>query len=78
VIHYRLYSTDGCHLCEQAWALLCSAGIGPQTEQADIVERPEWLARYRFSIPVLQHLGSGRELHWPFDDGDLKQFMSSE
>jgi len=78
VSRYRLYSTAGCHLCELAWELLCDAGIDQHTEQVDIMSRPEWLQRYRFTIPVLQHLDSGHELNWPFDDGDLKQFMSSE
>lgn len=75
---YRLYGTNGCHLCEHAWQLLCDAGIAPQTEHVDIMERPEWLARYRYSIPVLQQLASGRELNWPFAETDLKGFMSSE
>ena len=49
-----LFHTDGCHLCEQAWALVEEAGLAASTRQCDIMEDEQWLAAYRVRIPVLR------------------------
>jgi len=66
-----LYHTAGCHLCEEAEALilacLASRGLGAAClEWADIAEDAALLERYGLSIPVLRQEASGRELNWPF------------
>ena len=52
----QLFHTDGCHLCETAWALLSEAGLAWQVERQEILARPEWLERYRTRIPVLRRI----------------------
>ncbi len=61
----RLYTTSGCHLCEQAEALLRDAGIAVET--VEIVDDEMLLEQYGVRIPVLQHRETGAELDWPFD-----------
>ena len=39
-----LFHTDGCHLCEQAWALVEEAGLAATTRQCDIMDDEQWLA----------------------------------
>lgn len=73
-----LYSTLGCHLCEHARAiiepLLTSAGC--ELEEVDIADSEVLLERYRVRIPVVFDPQSGRELFWPFDEGQARQFLS--
>ncbi|HAS52049.1 MAG TPA: hypothetical protein DCS21_10050 [Gammaproteobacteria bacterium] len=61
----RLYTTSGCHLCEQAEALLQGAGIPVET--VEIVDDEALLEQYGVRIPVLQQRETGEELDWPFD-----------
>ena len=66
-----LYSTWGCHLCEEAQSLLtqqqCSFTV------LDIVDDPAAFAQFRTSIPVL---GAGSfYLYWPFDAEALRAFL---
>ncbi|WP_116473137.1 glutaredoxin family protein [Zobellella maritima] len=68
-----LFSTDGCHLCEQAWQLLEQNGVSAQTELKDIMDNEQWLADYRVRIPVLRR-EDGAELNWPFTAADLIEF----
>ena len=60
-----LYATSGCHLCEQAEALLQSAGAPVET--VEIADHEALLERYGARIPVLRHPQTGKELDWPFD-----------
>jgi hypothetical protein len=73
-----LYSTWGCHLCEEAEALLHSAGISFTV--VDIVDDPAAFALYRTEIPVLtyQHDLGISELKWPFDAASLHRFMTQQ
>lgn len=68
-----LFSTDGCHLCEQAWQLLEQTGLAARTQRADIMDKEEWLAAYAVRIPVLKR-ADGAELGWPFSADDLIEF----
>jgi hypothetical protein len=72
-----LYHTAGCHLCEEAQALIldCLArrGIGQDAlELADIAEDAALLERYGLSIPVLRNQETGRELGWPFGQAEIQ------
>ena len=66
-----LYSTDGCHLCEQVLAMLGVIGLTPQV--IDIAFNDELFLRYGVTIPVLHC--AGNELNWPFDDEQLKYWL---
>ncbi len=68
-----LYSTDGCHLCENAERLLRSM---PELRRmtldvVDIADDEALFARYGTTIPVLA--ASGAELAWPFNADDVLQ-----
>ncbi len=66
-----LYSTEGCHLCEQAHAMLLSVGITPQI--IDIIHDDILFARYGVTIPVLR--SNDDELNWPFDTEQLQHWL---
>lgn len=71
-----LYSTWGCHLCEEAEALLRAAGL--DFKLVDIVDDEAAFALYRVEIPVLTALCEGQtiELKWPFDAAALHRFIT--
>lgn len=72
-----LLSTLGCHLCDEAQALLLTLQGQIKTDVfvEDIAESDELVARYGIRIPVLQHEESGAELDWPFDVEILRQWL---
>lgn len=87
-----LYSTPGCHLCDDAEALLqdlrqadvCQASVYPANRSAtlewrvvDIANDDALFERYGWLIPVLQQL-DGTELRWPFDAHQLMTFLALE
>lgn len=78
VLSYYLYSTLGCHLCEEAKSLLTvmDADHRLQWEEIDIVEDPSLVEIYGVRIPVLRHLASGNELSWPFTRIDLQTWLT--
>ena len=61
-----LYATSGCHLCEQADALIRGAVTVP-FHTVEIADDEDLLGRYGLRIPVLRRLDTGEELDWPFD-----------
>lgn len=71
-----LYTTAGCHLCEQAEALLAAAGRlpGRGLTLVDIAGDPALVERYGVRIPVLA--AAVGELAWPFDGEDLARFLA--
>ena len=69
-----LYMTSGCHLCEQAEAL-----VRQQTawvSAIEIVDDVELLERYGVRIPVLRRLDTGNDLDWPFDAAGVQRLLS--
>ncbi len=67
----RLFSTEGCHLCEQAYAML--AELGAEVEVVDIAFDDELFSRYGVTIPVVNL--NGEELNWPFTIETLKSWL---
>ena len=67
-----LFGTDGCHLCEEAEALL--RGLHLSFESIDICDNEEHAARYGVTIPVLRREDGG-ELNWPFDQAAVTDFL---
>ena len=70
---FILFGTDGCHLCEEAEALLLEAGLSFETR--DIIDDEQAQQLYAVRIPVLLHPETGRELGWPFDAQQLSKFV---
>jgi len=63
---YLLLSTEACHLCEQAEALLAPLGI--MYSKIDIAEQEHWQEHYATKIPVLLNTETNQELCWPFNE----------
>jgi len=69
----QFYGTSGCHLCDEAIALL--EAIGNVTwHKIDIADDDALLARYGTRIPVLAR-SDGREIGWPFGTTELTAFL---
>jgi len=74
-----LFTTAGCHLCELAYDLLLkvSADLSVEINPVEIGDDDDLVERYGVTIPVVQ-LDNGEELNWPFDEFELKQFISNK
>jgi hypothetical protein len=68
-----LYGTVGCHLCEQAKAVIELAGA--TATYIDIIDDDALYEQYGMRIPVLLRAGTGSELGWPFNEMDVLQFL---
>jgi hypothetical protein len=68
-----LYSTEGCHLCEQALGLLTQLGVS--AEVVDIAFDDSLFKQYGWVIPVVKVASD--ELKWPFDAKHLSQWLLS-
>lgn len=72
----QLLGTLGCHLCEQAEALLMPfVEHGLLVELLDIAEAEDLMQRYALLIPVLRRCDTGAELCWPFDEQQVVQLL---
>ncbi|BBL71429.1 glutaredoxin family protein [Methylogaea oryzae] len=70
----ELYGTDGCHLCEEAAALLQSLSLSAR--HIDIAGDDGLVERYGTRIPVLRR-ADGAELGWPFGAEDVMRFTGA-
>ena len=71
----KLFSTEGCHLCEMAFALTQEMVIDMTVEIVDIAMDEKLFHRYGVTIPVLYFQGA--ELNWPFDSQALQHWLDS-
>jgi len=74
---YNLYSTDGCHLCEQALELIHSLDPSLKITVLDIIDNPKWLEDFQIRIPVLERVSNKAHLDWPFDSQALVSFLNT-
>jgi hypothetical protein len=77
------YTSAGCHLCEDAEALLRQLfGTNfSQVEAIEISESDALVERYGIRIPVIAYRsenGEWRELGWPFDAARLAEFLLAD
>ena len=74
-----LYTTLGCHLCEQAQAIVLPLldGAACQLSPVEIADEDALMERYGIHIPVLYLADLNRELFWPFNEQDVKQFLDA-
>lgn len=68
-----LFTTAGCHLCEQARDLLRVFDV--EVVPTEIGDDDILTTRYGILIPVLKFT-NGSELHWPFSQQDIKVKLS--
>jgi len=73
----RLLSKPGCHLCENAEAVVAAvcAEVGATFEVVNIMEDPELLARYGEQIPVTFVDGAQHDF-WRVDPTRLRAALS--
>ena len=78
---FYMYSTLGCHLCEEAEAILLpllaeaqASGIEIEIEVIDIAEE-NLIDAYGTRIPVLRCVSTGVEFDWPFDAGQVRVLL---
>jgi hypothetical protein len=72
---FILYSTSGCHLCEQARRLIYAA-LGTLVAEVDITSDERLLDLYGTRIPVLRRVDKGIEISWPFGPEEVKALLS--
>ena len=68
-----LYTSPGCHLCEQAEEILDYVGVA--FTAVDISTDVDLVRQYGVRIPVLQRSDKA-ELGWPFDSLDVERFSA--
>ena len=73
-MRYRLFVRRGCHLCTDAFALLCEMGVDVQ--RVNIDREPALRAQYDLLVPVLFDTEGDRELLYPFDAQAVRRFMA--
>lgn len=72
----QLFGTLGCHLCEQAEAVVMPlVEHGLLVELMDIADYSEWVEAYGLRIPVLRRVDTGEELDWPFELEQVVWFL---
>lgn len=74
-----LYSTVGCHLCDEAGLLLEQAAKSEQivVTVVDISERESLVNEYGIRIPVVAQPEAKQELDWPFTLEQLQEWLAS-
>lgn len=72
--HLILYSTSGCHLCEQAEVLLeqLERELPLAWRIVDVANDEQLVTRYGIRIPVVRRQADESELGWPFDLDQLR------
>lgn len=74
-----LYSTEGCHLCEDAITLYLALGQTTALHIVDIAADDVLFSRYAVTIPVFsfQHENGlvMDSIGWPFDSNELKIWL---
>lgn len=76
----NLYTTLGCHLCEQAHALLVALqqeGMAIEIDSIEIADSDELMEQYGIRIPVVTLASDeeAREIGWPFTLEELRAFL---
>ena len=81
-IELKFYTTDSCHLCEDAQRLLqqliADFPQQYQIEIVDIVESESLVEQYGTLIPVVGFSNNGNDLGWPFDYPKLISFAKRQ
>lgn len=71
-----LFTGGGCHLCEQAKALIepVLAQLDWYCQEVSITDDEELMALYGLRIPVLR-TPAGAEKGWPFSEGQVRRLL---
>lgn len=74
-----LYSTLGCHLCEEALAIVrpLLQAFDLELLECDIADSEALLAAYGVRIPVVKLEGATGDLGWPFTTAELTAYLEN-
>ena len=76
-LNIRLYTTLGCHLCEEALRLvhhLQGQGMNIKVKEVEIADSDQLLGCYGIRVPVIAR-EDDEEIGWPFGLNELQQFL---
>ena len=83
MLSLTFYTTQGCHLCEQAWLIInqvhvANLQVAPlvNVNFLDIADSDDLIEAYGTRIPVLEAAGIA-ELNWPFDHQQYVDFLDT-
>lgn len=74
----NFFTTLGCHLCDQALALLRNieaSGFAIIINEIEIADDNELVEKYGIRIPVVLIDGFDNDLRWPFTEAELRNFL---
>ena len=74
----NLYTTLGCHLCEEALELLRQLqieGLEIEVSEIEIADSDELMSAFGVRIPVVTSENSEGDIGWPFTIEELKAFL---
>ncbi|PHS73262.1 MAG: thioredoxin family protein [Cycloclasticus sp.] len=81
MIELTFYTTDRCHLCEEAKSLLqqllAKAPESYQIEIIDISDSDALIEQYGTRIPVIKKSTDNDDLGWPFEFASLLAYVES-
>ena len=74
----NLYTTLGCHLCEQALAIVHPLVVekGIELKLVEISESEALVEKYGIRIPVIRLEEREEELGWPFDEAAAEEYLA--
>lgn len=76
-----LFTTLGCHLCDDALAMLQyyqeQSGTHFAIERVEITDSEKLMETYGTRIPVLLHSETQQEIGWPFSMEQLAIFLQA-
>lgn len=74
---FALYSTEHCHLCEQAEQLLINLQHEYEIQwvTTEISDDDNLMDQYGIRIPVIKCLKTEAELNWPFTRADILKLI---
>ncbi|NQZ90096.1 MAG: glutaredoxin family protein [Colwellia sp.] len=77
---FHLYSSEGCHLCEQAMELIGNVIPDHQISVVDIIDaniegEQNLVELYGVHIPVLERLSDNMKLFWPFEQSQVVELI---
>lgn len=77
MIRLILYTTLGCHLCEQAREIIKHSKYikNIELELIEIADSDELMKRYGIRIPVVRLDGEEEEIGWPFDVESFNRWL---
>ena len=74
MVNLIIFSTVGCHLCEQAIDVIKIALQGENCllDEIDIANDDALMEQYGIRIPVVKNPQNNKEVGWPFEAEDIR------